>query len=454
MTTANSESEMPVSAAELYAWHGRPGAFSRLTPPWERAELIHSSGPWAEGTRWTIRTKILGPLKLNWIAEHHSFIQGRQFCDRQIHGPFAEWNHTHRFVPVGDSSRLEDNVEYQLPFGPVSFQMRSMIRRKLEIMFAYRHRVTAEDLRRHQQFQHAPRLTVAITGSRGLIGTQLTSFLTSGGHRVIRFISGSFTRPSFDDGTEWRAWNPKEPLPPGEFDGVDAVINLAGDNIASGRWTTAKKAKLRESRVIPTRHLATAVTRDRVPTFLSGSALGIYGNRGDEVLNEDNTTGTGFLAELAKKWEESAKAEGRVVTLRTGIVLSPQGGALAKQLLPFRLGGGAVLGNGNQFLPWIDLQDIVYTIHHALLTPTLFGPVNLCVPQAVTNREFSRTLARVLNRPLLLTVPGFALRLLFGEMAEEALLASMNAVPAKLLASGFTFAQPTLETSLRTMLGK
>jgi uncharacterized protein (TIGR01777 family) len=198
--------------------------------------------------------------------------------------------------------------------------------------------------------------------------------------------------------------------------------------------------------------LAQAIDRDGVPIFLGGCALGIYGSRGAETLAEDSPPGAGFLAEVCRDWEAATTCQARVATLRTGIVLSPRGGALAAQLPAFQLGGGAVLGRGDQFVSWIGIHDMVSAIHHILMTPALHGPVNLCSPHPLTNRDFGRTLANVLHRPYLLTLPRFALRLLFGEITDEALLASQRAMPAKLLANGYTFANDSLEKTLRTML--
>lgn len=453
MPNARYRSPMPVSAEELFAWHRRPNAFARITPPWENARLLEAPEPWGDGTRWIIRTQVLGPIAFRWVAEHFNIIPDRQFCDRQIHGPFHSWEHTHRFNPDGPTSLLEDEIDYTLPLGwPGRMLAGGLIRRRIDRMFAWRHWITRSDLERHAEVRDRPRLTVAITGSRGLIGTELVNFLTTGGHHVIRLLSDASAPPKYSDGTEWRAWRPREPLPAGALSGVDAVVHLAGANIAERRWTAARKLELRESRVIPTRHLAEAAARDGVPSFLSGSAVGIYGNRGNEALPETAEPGTGFLADLGRDWEAAAAGPRRVVLLRTGIVLSPKGGALAKQLPAFRLGGGAVLGSGEQIVPWIDIQDMVYTIHHLLMQPEIAGPVNLCAPQAVSNRVFGRTLARVLHRPFLFTAPRFLLRLGLGELADEALLAGQRAQPAALQASGYRFANESLEDALRNML--
>jgi uncharacterized protein (TIGR01777 family) len=459
-TTFTRRSPMPVAADDLYAWHARPAALPRLTPPWERAAPVAAAGAFGTpGYRVTVRAKLLGPLAATWIAGHPSFTPGREFRDVQVSGPFARWEHTHRMIPDGPgTSLLEDHVEYRLPLGLPG----GLVRGRLAAMFAYRHEVTASDLRRNAPFRDRPRLRVAITGSRGLLGSDLSHFLACGGHTVVRLVTGSAAKPGFDDGTEYVSWNPTAPPDPAVLAGCDAVIHLAGDGIADGRWTARKRKSIRDSRTIPTRLLAEAVAAlpaDRRPrAFLSGSAVGGYGDRADEVLTEEAETGSGFLADVCRDWEAAAApaaaAGVRVTFLRTGIVLTPRGGALAKQLPAFRAGGGAVLSDGRHWFPWVSPGDWVGAVHHVLMTESLVGPVNVTAPNPVTNREFTRTLAAVLRRPAVLRVPRFALRVLFGAMADEALLTSLRAVPAKLLAAGFAFDHPDLTAALRLVLGR
>lgn len=440
-------------AEDLFAWHTRPGAFERLTPPWEQATLLDAEFPWKDGTRWTFRSRVLGPVKWNWLVEHFNIQPGRQFCYRELKGSFARWEHCLKFIPDGDRSTLENTIDYALPGGAVGNVLgRGYVTRRIARMFDYRHRTIADDLARHAQFKDHKRLKVAITGSRGLIGSHLAHFLTSGGHRVLRLVSGTVDPQKYDDGSEWRPWQPQEPLPEGALDGVDAVIHLAGDGIAEGRWTEKKKQRLRTSRIESTKHLAAAIDRDRVPVFLCGSAVGIYGDRGDEILTEDSPPGRGFLADLCREWEAASACKARVVNLRTSHVLWPPKGLLGKLLPSFRLGAGAMLGNGTQYMPWIGLHDIVYAIHHCLMEP-VNGPVNLCTPNPATNRDFSRTLAKALGRPFLLTAPAPILRLVFGEMADGALLTGQRTLPAKLQASGFRFTSDGLESTLRKLLG-
>jgi uncharacterized protein (TIGR01777 family) len=290
-------------------------------------------------------------------------------------------------------------------------------------------------------------ITVAVTGATGLIGSALVQRLRARGHAVRRLVRSS---PQADD----VVWDPGHgALDPGALTGVDAVVHLAGEPVAH-RWTAERKRAIRESRVRSTELLARAVAAlPRKPrAFLSGSAVGYYGDRGDAVLDETAGPGTDFLAGVARAWEDATApmtdAGVRVVLLRTGIVLSPAGGALAKLLPIFKLGGGGPLGSGRQWMSWIALDDHVRAMEHAIFTESMRGAANLVAPNPVTNAEFATTLGRVLARPALIPVPAFALELLYGEMARATLLAGQRAVPKALSASGFEFAEPTLEGAL------
>jgi uncharacterized protein (TIGR01777 family) len=238
------------------------------------------------------------------------------------------------------------------------------------------------------------------------------------------------------------------------------VVHLAGENIATGRWTAQKKARILESRVQGTRLLCEAIMQLVKPpkVFVSASAVGYYGDRGTQLLREESAPGKGFLAEVCRAWEAAAAPVAqrglRLVYLRLGVVLSPAGGALAKMLVPFRLGAGGVVGTGKQYMPWVALDDVVGAIHHVLTTETLQGPVNVVAPELMTNETFTKTLGRVLGRPTVLPMPAFAVRLAFGEMADPLLLASARVEPARLMASGYTFRYPELESALRSLLGK
>ena len=460
LQTYHRRSPMPASADDLYAWHARPAAFQRLQPPWESVQVVDQQGSFGEGFKVTIRATLFGPIGKDWVAQVFDVEPGRQFRDRQLAGPFAEWTHTHAMLPDGtDTSVLDDTIEYRLPLGAVGeFFASGTVRDRIGRMFAYRHALTASDLRRHQPYRDRPPRTIAVTGSTGLVGADLCLFLAAGGHKVLRLRRSEPKPTTVDDGTTAAQWDMTGPIDPELLAGVDAVVHLAGDPLAEGRWSDEKKASIRDSRVGPTRQLAEAAAAAGVKTFVCASATGVYGDRGDEVLTEDSDTGAGFLVDVVRGWEaacDPARAAGvRVVNLRIGVVLSPQGGALAKQLPAFQTGGGAVLGDGTQWLSWIGISDLIGAIHHALMKDDLAGPVNAVAPEVVTNREFGRVLARVLSRPYVLTMPAPALRVMFGELADAALLASQRVRPARLEADGFAFDHPGLEGALRFLLGK
>lgn len=301
------------------------------------------------------------------------------------------------------------------------------------------------------------RLTVAVTGASGLIGSALVRSLRQDGHRVLRLVR---SRPG--EGGDEVFWDPaRGEIDAAALEGVDAVVHLAGENVGEGPWTAERKRRILESRVKGTRLVAEAVAGlPRPPRVLvSASGTGYYGSRGDERLDEDSGPGTGFLAEVCREWEAAAaparEAGVRVVSLRTGIVLAAEGGALAKMLLPFRLGVGGKVGSGKQWLSWISLPDVVAVVRFAIESSELRGPVNTAAPGVVTNEEFTRTLGRVLGRPTLFTVPAVALRLALGrDMADDTLLASQRTVPGKLQRAGFHFRHPELEGALRAALGR
>lgn len=304
---------------------------------------------------------------------------------------------------------------------------------------------------------------ILVSGSTGFIGSSAASFLAAQGHRVIRLLrrkSPVSATPRVEEG-EGIVWDPeKGTMDPAQLEGLDGVVHLAGDPIAKGRWTLEKKARIRDSRVQGTRLLSETLARlSRPPQVLiCASAIGYYGDRGSETLREESSPGRGFLPEVAVEWErasESAQRKGvRVVRLRFGIVLEPKGGALKMMLPPFKLGLGGKLGAGSQYMSWISLDDAVGVIHYTLTHPTLQGAVNAVAPQSLTNLEFTKILGRVLKRPTIFPVPAFVLRLLFGEMADETLLASTHVEPAKLLQAGYRFKHPALEGALREMLRK
>jgi len=289
-------------------------------------------------------------------------------------------------------------------------------------------------------------MKIAVTGSSGLVGSALVSLLTKSGHDVVRL-----KRPEH--------WDPVTRTVNGSvFAGADAVVHLAGENIASGRWTAARKQRIRDSRTAGTKLIAEAISRIDPPpqVLVSASAIGYYGDRGEEVLREDSPSGTGFLADVCRQWEaatDAATRKGiRVVHLRTGLVLSTKGGAMGKMLLPFKFGVGGKIGSGHQYWSWISLDDVCGVIVHCIQASGLHGPVNTVSPSPVTNLEFTKTLGRVLGRPTIFPLPAFAARLALGEMAVALLLSSARVEPTKLLASRFVYKHKELEPTLKHLL--
>ncbi len=290
---------------------------------------------------------------------------------------------------------------------------------------------------------------ILISGASGLVGSALAQSLQAAGHQVRRLVR---RRPVAPDAA---FWDPAAgELDSGALDGIDAVVHLAGENVAGGRWTAARKQRILASRVDGTTLIAGAVAAAASPPVLiSASAIGFYGERGDQPVDETSAAGSGFLADVCRRWEAAVapaiEAGARCVCLRIGVVLSRHGGALAKMLTPFRFGLGGVVGDGRQVMSWIHLDDLVGAIEHALATPDLNGPVNAVAPAPVSNREFTRTLGRVLRRPTMAPMPAPMVRLVFGEMGTELLLASARVVPARLTDSGFNFRFQNLESALR-----
>ncbi len=299
-------------------------------------------------------------------------------------------------------------------------------------------------------------MRVVVSGSTGLVGSEVTAELSAAGNEVVRLVRRS---PAPEEKAV--RWDPGAGvIDAGGLEGCDAAVHLAGENIGAGRWNAARKAAIRDSRVKGTRLLCEALAGMARPpkTLVCASAVGYYGDRGEEVLTEESPPGAGFLPGVCREWESASEAAGRegirVVTLRIGVVLSPRGGALQGMLPVFRAGMGGVLGSGKQFVSWVALDDLAGIVLHALSREELRGPVNAVAPRPVTNRELTEALGKVLSRPTLLPVPSFALRLALGEMADPLLLASARVAPRRLEETGYRFRFPELRAALRHLLGK
>lgn len=443
------ESVVPHPIADVFAWYGRPGALTRLIPPWQPMTAVAEAASLADG-----RAVLALPGGLRWVAQHDpaGYVPPRRFVDTLASGGprswptrlIGHWQHIHEFDPVDDGhTRVRDRVRAPVP------------RALLEPMLRYRHRQLADDLAAHREAAaaRAGPWTLAVTGASGLVGSALTALLSTGGHRVIRLVR----RPARGPGE--RRWEPEYPAPD-LLDGVDTVIHLAGASIA-GRFTAQHRAAIRDSRIGPTRRLAELAGRAAgVRTFVSASAIGYYGpDRGDDLLTEADARGDGFLADVVADWEaatESALAAGvRVVCVRTGIVQAARGGTLRVLRPLFSAGLGGPIGGGTQWLSWIGLDDLLDVYHRAAYDIRLTGPVNAVAPHPVRNSDYTAALAGVLRRPARIPVPPAVPRLLLGAQgATELALADQRVVPAELQRLGHRFRHRTITEALAHQLGR
>jgi uncharacterized protein (TIGR01777 family) len=393
------------------------------------------------------------PGGLRWIAQHdpERFDPPNRFVDvLSSAGPTSwpprivgRWTHTHDFSEASTGTRVHDHIDAVVPAAA------------LRSMFVYRHRQLAEDLAAHREARDAglTPAVIAVSGASGLVGTALSAFLSTGGHRVIKLVR----HPARAD--DERQWNPDRPAPD-LLSGVDAVVHLAGASIA-GRFSDAHKAAIRDSRIEPTRRLAEAAVaaNDGPDTFVSASAIGIYGfDRGDAVLCEESVPGDGFLADVVADWEAAtrpaAEAGLRVVNVRTGIVQSAAGGTLRLFRPLFTAGLGGRVGKGRQWLSWIGLDDLLDVYHRGIYDRRLVGPVNAVTPAPVRNADYTKALARTVHRPALLPVPSLGPRLLLGEQgARELAEANQRVVPTKLETLGHRFRRPAIHDALAHELG-
>ncbi len=461
MPVYNHAATYDAPVEDVWAWYDSPGAFRRIMPEWEGIRPVQA-GALVNDARTKFRVQ-LGPLRPMWVARHYDVVPGEVFNDVMEKGPFGMWDHEHRFVSTGpDTSEIHDTIQWKLPFHPLTFWTAPFtVKGRTDQMFAYRTLRVQEDLKRIAQYADQPQQRVLVSGSTGLIGMQLCAFLQAAGHEVVRLLRPSSVLPSDVAHEATVVWNDQTgEIIEGSLEGFDTVIHLAGAGIGDKRWNAKRKALLKSSRTVPTEHLVRLfATLEQPPkTFLSGSAVGIYGNRGEEELTESSPEGDGFLCEMAQAWEASgapAKDLGiRTVWLRSGIVTTPMGGALKPMILPTLLGAGGPLGGGRQYLSWISLHDHIYATYHLMMNPSCEGPYNLTAPTPVPQKQFAKVLGKVLLRPWFAPAPGFVLKIMFGELAQTLLLDGQRVLPNRLLESGYVFQHRELEHCLRECLGK
>ena len=448
------------SKQELWNWYNSPGAFRRIMPEWDGIKPVQV-GSLKNGEETIFKVSI-GPIKRKWVARHHSVVENETFSDRMIKGPFGKWNHQHSFVGSGNDTEVQDTIDWKLPLHILTGWTAAItVIPRMNQMFRYRSEKVANDLKQIQKTRDLPRQRVLVSGSTGMIGLQLCAFLEAAGHDVHRLLRVDSKLPADINSEKVIRWNDKTgKIINGDMNGFDSVIHLAGAGIGDKRWSQKRKDIIRDSRVIPTANLSKVLAGlDQPPkAFLSGSAIGYYGDRGTTSVDESSSKGDGFLSETCSQWEQSSsvaeEAGIRVSHLRSGIVISPLGGALAKLLLPTKMGGGGPVGGGRQIQSWISLDDEIYAIHHLMMQDTSQGAYNLTSPNSVSQKMFAKKLGHVLRRPAFMPLPKFALQLMFGEMGKVLITEGQDVKPTRLQESGFVFTYSDLENCLRNCLGR
>lgn len=443
--------DYPVPVEALFEYHQRKGALARLTPPWEKVKVVQEAESLEDGNEVKLETEI-GPFNTSWNIQHFDYKQNSQFCDQLIKGPFKKWIHKHKFESSGNNqSRLTDHIAYDLPFGGNLFT--NFVTKKLERLFKYRNEIIEKDLVTHKLPQTPTPMRILVTGATGLIGRALVPFLRLQGHTVL-----PLSRYLRDDCIWWDPY--KKDIDPEAFRDTDAVIHLAGESVFQGRWTRERKRGILESRFLTTHFLVDCMTKaaKKPNVFICASGTGYYGSQIDFTADETAPAGRDFLAYVCKSWEKAAsraKEQGiRVINLRTGLVLSPAGGILSKLLPLFKLGLGGSLGNGNQMLSWITIDDVLGIIQYCLAENSISGPVNVVAPKSTTNKDFAQTLANVLGRPCIVKVPSLMAQIVMGKrMATETVLSDIDCVPHKILNAGYNFRYPELSEAVGYLCG-
>jgi uncharacterized protein (TIGR01777 family) len=451
MTTFERSLVLPVSREFLRDWHLRRGVLDRLGPPWVAMQRIRPDPKTQDTTRvFDVRQ---GGMWLRWAAHRESKAAPQQLTDKGPRGPFRRWEHTHRFEFVDSAtSRLVDQVEYEVPLG--SLGAGAGVETDIDRMFRYRHRVTLGDLRTHALYADRAPLRIAVTGARGLLGSQLMALLRTGGHEVIALVRAEQVKSE----NEVR-WGPSGVTNMHKLEGLDAMVHLAGARVA-GRWNASTRKRTAKAREIGTRAIVEAIGKltEKPRCFVSASSIGFYGDTGETVVDESGLRGEGADADACAQWEQEARrAEDhgvRTTCMRIGVVMDPRGGALASLLPVFETGMGGVAGTGRQLVSWVALDDVICALVHVIHDTTVSGPVNVTGPVPVTQRELSESLGRVLERSTVARAPDAAIRAMHGDMGRESVLMSTGARPNRLLGRGYAFRTTTLEETLRHCLGR
>lgn len=449
--TFHFETRVPHPVEEVFAWHEKPGAFTRLLPPFSKIQLLTPEKNLKRGNQVEFRHSFFGELGINSLHEITYLEKNDCFVDEQLKGPFRAWNHLHKFRRhLEDQTIIEDIIRYKLPLESLLGHLTNIkVAKKLRRVFRYRRDIIRQDLEFQKRYPEK-KWHILMTGSSGLVGTSLKALLESMGH-IVTPVKRHLQ--AHENGVFWDIENQKMDLDP--QDHYDAVIHLAGENIA-GFWTEAKKEAIYKSRVLSTRLLVQSLNQLENPpkVYLSASGINYYPQ--GSFLDESSPAGEGFLKEVIEDWEGQAETLNkniRKVFMRTGVVLSPAKGMLQKLLPLYKLGLGSILGSGETKLSWISLDDLIYAYTHVLYADHLSGPINATSPYPIAQKEFSHTLAKLLKKPHFLKVPKPLLNLIFQEMGSETLLSDFEVHPQKLLDDQFQFSYPKLQKALEHLLG-
>lgn len=429
--------------------------------------LIDQKGGINNGAISVFRINV-GPITFKWVAKHFGYIHNLQFQDKMIKGPFKKWVHTHSFISQGQNQCIiEDKIEYMPRFGKIGSKiLQKRMQNYLNQLFLYRSRILVNDLFLEKITQEKGK-RILISGSHGLIGSSLIPLLTSiGRHKISRLVrkvknnNMDLLPETNKEDKKTIFWDPQyNKLDPYELEGFDIIIHLAGENIF-GRWTDTKKQRIFDSRVGSTKLLSDSLTKLSHPPSLliCASAIGYYGDRPNEYLTEDSNPGKGFLSEVCQKWEKATKEATeigiRVVNTRFGVVLTPKGGILQKLLSPFKLGLGITIGNKDQYISWVSIEDVIKSIFYSITNTSIKGPINIVSPNPVSNLEFSDILKKIFNPKLSMSISQNIPKLIFGEMSKEVLSTNTYVIPKKLVSTDYKFFSSELEDSLRFLLGK
>ena len=452
MNIFEKQIRLNVSKKNAFEFHEQKGALKRLTPPWQKIKTIFESGHIKPGAN--AKLYIYDPVKIIWKARHLEYEKNNFFSDIQESGPFKYWKHNHFFEEISrESCIMRDKIEFSLPFEKISFPLNNFIEKKLFNTFLYRHKILKRDLEINSKYK--VKKNILISGASGVLGNILIPRLTTAGHNVrtlVRF---------YPKNKNQFYWNPeKKIIDEKAFKNVDAVINLSGEPIGTGWWTKGKKARIIKSRVDTAGLLSETISKSDSPPelFISSSATGYYGNTGDKDLNEKSGKGNLFISHVCHKWEKAALShlnpKTRTVILRTGVVLTPLGGALPIILRGFYTGTGGIPGNGRQFVSWISSEDWLNIVYEILFNENISGVVNASSPDPVSFRELISSVSKVLNLPAYFKIPKSAVKLFTGARGYETVICGAKAFPEKLINNNFKFFHNYPAQGLKEMLGR